>query len=113
MLYNVSRNSCLAARPRRAESFFERLLGLMGRKNFPADRDALVFEDCNAIHCCFMRMAIDVIFVDSSGHVVKCCHSLKPWRLAFGGAKACTVIELPAGTLLENKTEPGDRLSFG
>jgi uncharacterized membrane protein (UPF0127 family) len=112
MLYNVTRNCCLALRCRRAESFFERLLGLMGRKKFPADRDARLFDNCNAIHCCFMRMEIDVIFADRNGQVVKCCHSLKPWRLAFGGAKTCSVIELPAGTLLESRTEPGDNLSW-
>lgn len=112
MLYNKSRNTLLAARPRRAEGFFERLLGLMGRKKFPCNSDAVIFDNCNAIHCCFMRMAIDAVFIDRTGQVISCCHSLKPWRLAFGGAKAWAVIELPPGTLLKSRTEPGDELVF-
>ena len=109
MLYNKSRNTVLALRPRRAEGFFERLLGLMGRKSFPGG-DALVFDNCNAIHCCFMRMEIDAVFIDREGRAVRCCHSLKPWRFAFGGIKGCAVIELPPGTLLKSGTVPGDEL---
>ena len=110
MVYNKSRNTLLASRPRRAEGFFERLLGLMGRKKFPCNSDALVFDNCNAIHCCFMRMEIDAVFIDREGRAVKCCHSLKPWRFAFGGTKGCAVIELPPGTLLKSGTVPGDEL---
>ena len=112
MLRNLTRNTRLAEHPAAAESFFSRFLGLMGRKSFPRGCDALLFENCTSIHCFFMRMTIDAVFVDKEGNVISCFHSLKPWRLAFGGKKSRSVIELPAGTLEKTNTRPGDRLKF-
>ena len=83
----------------------------MGRKKFPAGCDALIFEKCNAIHCFFMRMEIDVIFIDRTGTVTKCVSRVKPWRFAFGGRKSFAVIELPPGTIEATRTVPGDKLS--
>ena len=111
-LRNKSRGRTLAFRLAKAESFVSRLTGLMGRKEFPARYDALLFEQCNSIHCFFMFMAIDVLFIDKKGTVVKCISSLRPWRLAWGGWKSSSVIELPAGTLEKTDTRPGDQLEL-
>ena len=111
MLRDLTCGTILAERPLAARSFLSRLLGLMGRKVFPPSFDALVFENCNSIHCFFMRMEIDVIFVDRDFKVVKCFHRLKPWRLGFGGLKSTSCIELPAGTLERCRTLPGNQLA--
>lgn len=111
-LCNKSRNSCLARRLARAESFWSRFMGLMGKKTFPPEYDALLFEKCNSIHCFFMLMEIDALFIDRKGTVVKCVHSLKPWRLGWGGWKSHSVIELPPGTLKNTGTLPGDQLEI-
>lgn len=112
MLFNTTRGTVLARSPAAAKSFLTRLMGLMGKKRFPEKYDALVFENCNSIHCFFMRMTIDVVFTDRENKVVKCFRALKPWHLAFGGMKSFSCIELPAGTLKESSTEPGDILAF-
>lgn len=112
MIRNATRNTIIAGNPARAVSFSSRLLGLMGKKRFPGRYDALVFEKCTSIHCFFMRMAIDVVFVDKEKKVTGLFHELPPWRLAFGGMKSCDCIELPAGTLKETGTVPGDQLVF-
>lgn len=111
-VHNRSKGTFPARRLAKAESFLSRFAGLMCRKNFPAEYDALLFEKCSSIHCFFMFMAIDVIFIDQSGKAVKCISSLKPWRLAWGGFHSCSVIELPAGTLEKTDTRPGDQLEF-
>lgn len=110
MILNVTRNIPLARRSARAVSFWSRFIGLMGKKSFPENYDALIFEKCDSIHCFFMYMAIDVIFLDKEGKVVKCCHKLKPWHLAFGGRRSCHCVELPAGSLEQSGTMPGDQL---
>ena len=110
MLTNTTRHTILARNPACAESFYQRLMGLMGKKTFPAQYDCLVFENCNSIHCFFMRMAIDVVFTDKENKVVKCISELKPWHLAFGTLRSCNCIELPSGTLKKSGTLPGDRL---
>ena len=46
----------------------------------------------------FMRFALDVVFIDGDGRVVRVLDSIRPWRASslVRGAKAA--IELPAGT---------------
>lgn len=112
MLNDVTAGSCLAGKIASADSFWSRFLGLMGEKEFPSYMDGLIFENCSSIHCFFMRMPIDVIFADKNLKVVRCFHSLAPWRLAFGGMKSCITIELPAGTLKKSGTVPGNQLSL-
>ena len=45
-----------------------------------------------------MRFAIDVLFVDRVGKVVKVRERVRPWRVA-GALTAFAVIELAAGSL--------------
>ncbi len=57
-----------------------------------------MLEPCDAIHTFAMRFAIDVIFLDRSGRVLRVVERLAPWRLAWTpGAR--TVIETAAGTV--------------
>lgn len=95
-----------------AETPFQRFMGMMGRKFASAGFDAMVFERCNAIHCCWMREAIDVLFANAELEVVKVCHRVPPWALAWGGKNAVVTIEFPAGTLEACRVNAGDRLEF-
>jgi tetratricopeptide (TPR) repeat protein len=61
--------------------------------------NGLVLEHCASVHTCFMRFAIDVVFMDSGGRVLRVVPSLKPWRFAAcPGARFAW--ELPAGESL-------------
>ena len=104
------KNICIADFSVKAESFFMRLRGLIGRK-FTGDFDAIIFDRCNSIHTCWMKMPLDVIFVDRSRRVTKVFENLKPWRFAAGGRDAVCTIELPAGKLA-NRVSPGDKIDF-
>jgi len=66
--------------------------GLLGRKSMDAS-EALIIAPCFAIHTAFMQFAIDVIFVDTRGRVVKIVRELPPWRMAIA-PRAHAVIEL-------------------
>ena len=60
----------------------------------------------------FMRFAIDAVFIDRSGRVVKVVADIPPWRFAAGARGARDVLELPAGTAARTGTQAGDELLF-
>jgi uncharacterized membrane protein (UPF0127 family) len=70
---------------------------------------ALVLAPCLMVHTAFMRFAIDVIFVDRAGRVVRIVPDLVPWRIAasFG---AYATVELAAGALVSRDVAVGDYL---
>jgi uncharacterized membrane protein (UPF0127 family) len=57
-----------------------------------------------------MRFAIDVVFLDRNGRVVKVVSELKPYRAALGGRGAHSALELPAGAVARCGIAVGDRL---
>jgi len=59
-----------------------------------------------------MRFAIDAVFIDNAGRVVRVVEHLAPWRTAVFARGAAEVIELPAGTAANTRTQAGDELVF-
>jgi uncharacterized membrane protein (UPF0127 family) len=93
-----------------ARTFLSRLLGLMGKKKIQGS--ALWFPRCQSIHTCFMRIPIDVAFLDREGRVVERREALRAWRLVSGGSAADSALELPAGALAELRIELGDLIEW-
>ena len=60
----------------------------------------------------FMRFAIDAVFIDRNGRVVRVAADLPPWRFATMARGARDVLELPAGAALRAGTQAGDELVF-
>ncbi len=110
-LVNRTRGSVLADRVERAVRMRDRLLGLLGRSGLP-EGSALAIEPCRSIHTFFMKFAIDAVFLDGSGRVVRAVRELRPWRAAGAHRAAAQVVELPAGTLAQTGTREGDELVF-
>jgi len=78
-----------------ARRFRHRLFGLIGRRSLPPDY-AMLFPDCDSVHTAWMRMPIDVVFLDADGAVLEVRRALPPWRVArCRGAAA--VLECRAG----------------
>jgi uncharacterized membrane protein (UPF0127 family) len=59
-----------------------------------------------------MRFAIDAVFIDRAGRVLRVAERLPPWRLAIVAKGARDVLELPAGTAARTGTQAGDELQF-
>lgn len=79
-----------------AETMFERMRGLMGRKSLAPGKGMLI-RRCNCIHTFFMRFPIDATFLDGQGKVVKVVRNIQPWRLwVWGGWRAKSVLETSA-----------------
>ena len=90
-----------------ADTFFKRLIGLMGKKDF---NHALLFANLrdSSIHTMFMRFEIDVYFIDENKRVFDKT-SLKPWRFYKSKKQAKYVLETKKGLL---KIKIGDCLEF-
>ena len=57
----------------------ERRRGLAGLDALPADR-ALHLQPCRAVHTIGMRFALDLVWLDASGAVVRVDRAVPPWR---------------------------------
>lgn len=110
MLRNLTRGTTLAENARPAESIWSRTRGLMFQQF--EGFDGMMLRPANAIHMCFMRMPIDVIFFDKQLVIVKMVSGLAPWRLFCGALGAAGVLELPVGAIARSRSETGDRLEF-
>ena len=107
MIYDFDTAECLARSPVTALSIGMRLRGMIGR-DFSPEMDAMIFPRCSAVHTFFMRIDLDVLFLDASGVVAGVRRNLPPWRPWAGARRAVTTVEFPAGTL--RNVEPGHRI---
>jgi len=78
------------------ETAIERMRGLLGRDGLEKGR-VMLFRNCRLIHTFGMRFALDVVFTNAYGEVVKTIRNLPPNRIAFGGLRARHTIEAQAG----------------
>lgn len=78
-----------------ARSFLSRLIGLLGRRGLAPNQGLLIIP-CNNVHTAFMRFAIDVVFCDRNGRIVRIEHALRPFRVAVAFQAYCC-LELAAG----------------
>ena len=109
MIQNSTRSAQVAEQVEVAKGMLRRGLGLMGRRGW-ASSDGLVLSGCNSIHTFFMRMPIDVVYLDKSNRVLRADGAVRPWRVGPIVWKAKTVVELPAGTIERTGTKAGDLL---
>jgi uncharacterized membrane protein (UPF0127 family) len=86
----------------------ERRRGLLGRDGIDPG-SALVLAPCCSIHTAFMRFAIDVIFVDGDGRVVRIANRVVPWRIVIASG-AYAAIELAAGSVASQSVALDDCL---
>jgi uncharacterized membrane protein (UPF0127 family) len=79
-----------------AAGFWSRFVGWQFRVK-PAAGEGLLIVPCNSIHTCFVRFAMDLIFLDRNGTVLAVRRKVRPWRLAVGPSKSHAVVEVVAG----------------
>jgi len=104
---NATRGTVLGDRVAIAESIGARLRGLLGTRELPR-RHGLLIRPCKQVHSFFMQYALDLVFVDRAGRVLRTVADFRPSRVSPYVWSAASVLELPAGTLVETPAEPGD-----
>ncbi len=108
---NKDTGCLLAGEVRVARGLFQRGVGLIGSSRL-REGEGLLIPACRAITTFFMRFAIDVVFLDEAGRVVRLVEAMRPWHNAFGGTGAAMALELPAGTIRATGTLVGHRVAF-
>lgn len=109
MLYNETKKVIVVDELKIAGSFKERLIGLMFKSRIGKNEGLLILS-CNSIHTCFMRFAIDVVFIDIDCRVIFIKERIKPWRSSGFVRKAYMTLELPEGTIAKKNISIGDIL---
>lgn len=108
-IINKTKNTVLAEETVVADTFFTRMKGLLGKKEFKKGQ-ALILKPCNSIHTFFMRFPIDVLFINKDNRIIKAISSLNPFYFTYIYFNAAFAIELPAGTIESSLTQDGDTL---
>jgi len=111
--FNRTRETCLATDVVFASTHWSRFCGLMGASpaNFPPGR-GLLLSPSRGIHTFAMRFPIDAVYLDADHFVIHLEENLRPWRVAPIKLAAVQVLELPAGTIRESRTEVGDLIEI-
>ena len=92
-----------------ASGFWQRFQGLMLSERLPADH-ALLIPRCRSVHTCFMRYALDLVYLNRRNEVVKLVPGLRPWRVSWGSNAAVQVVEMGAGGIDRHAIALGDTL---
>lgn len=100
-------HSILADKVSVADDFIKRFFGLMGKKSLDYG-EGLLLLNCPSIHCFFMKIQIDVIYL-SSDMTVLGIETLKPWSIGTHIRKTAHVLELKEGTT-DLKVNLGDSI---
>ena len=91
-----------------ATGYFARLRGLLGRK-LEAD-GGMLLTPCSEIHTIGMKYAIDALYLDKAGRVLRVDERLVPGRILPLQRGARHVLELPEGSANRRGLTAGDTL---
>lgn len=107
---NLTRRTQLAKSVEVADNGPVRAKGLLGRKGL-APGEGMWIVPCESVHTFGMQFTIDLVYLDRKHRIKKVKSCVPPWRLS-ACLSAHSIIELPAGTVRETRTEKGDMLEF-
>jgi len=96
MVRDATRDLVLGDRVVMADTAWSRFWGLMGRRVL-APGEGLLLDPCSGVHTLFMRIPIDVVYLDRRGRVLRVLTPLRPWHAGPMLAAARYVFEGPAG----------------
>src|SRR5258708_14674743 len=113
---NLTRGTVLCERLEDAGGLGGQSRGLLGRDRLEPSTGMLFetgrYTPMMWMHMFFMRFAIDIVFLDRGGKVLKINRNLKPWRVSSIVFGAGIALELPAGAAAASATERGDQIKF-
>lgn len=97
----------LASKVKTANTFILRLKGLIGKKELE-DGEGLLLMGCPSIHCFFMKISIDAVYL-SRDMTVLGVETLSPWKIGKRIKGTAHVLELSAGIAT---VEAGNKLEL-
>jgi hypothetical protein len=106
---NTNRSTVLGDGIEVADTSLTRLFGLLGKRHLNTGR-GLWIKPSSGVHTLGMMFAIDVIGLDKELRVLRLWSDLRPFRVTSVSTKIRSVIELPAGRIVECGVQLGDVL---
>lgn len=112
-VYNKTRETFVATEAILADTYFQRLIGLLGKtKRWAQLGRGLWIVPSRGVHTIGMMFPIDLIFLSSEKQVVHVEEHLRPFRISKVLLKATSVLELPPHTIYRSRTQLGDVLEI-
>ncbi len=112
-VYNKTRETFVATEATVADSYFGRLVGLLGKtKRWAQLGRGLWIVPSRGVHTIGMMFPIDLIFLSKEKQVVHVEEYVRPFRISKVSLKATSVLELPTHTIYRSGTRVGDRLEI-
>jgi uncharacterized membrane protein (UPF0127 family) len=108
---NRTKETWLATKIRKADSFVTRLVGLLKRRTLGPE-EALWLMPSKGIHTIGMKFPIDVVFLSKDNVVLGVISGMLPFRVSGVRLRGYSVLELPSGTIKKSRTEIGDQLEI-
>ena len=108
---NITKETWLATKVRKADNFITRLVGLLKRTHLGPE-EALWLMPSKGIHTIGMKFPIDVLFLDKNCVILAIVSGMMPYRISGVHLRGFSVLELPSGTIKKSHTEVGDRLEI-
>ena len=81
-----------------AKGPLEKAIGLLNKASISLE-EGMLFERCSSVHTIGMRFAIDIVFLDRSGRVLRVYGNVPGWRLVFGPWGTFYTIEAHEGAM--------------
>lgn len=112
--YNRTRETFIATEVKVADSYFSRLLGLLGKtKRWAQLGKGLWIVPSRGVHTIGMLFPIDLVFLSKEKKVVHIEEHVRPFRISKVSLKAVSVLELPPHAIYRSGTQVGDQLEMG
>jgi uncharacterized membrane protein (UPF0127 family) len=108
---NLTKQTWLATKVRKADNFLTRLVGLLKRTHLGPE-EALWLMPSKGIHTIGMKFPIDVVFLSKDQRVLGLTSGLAPYRISSVHLRSYSVLELPNGTVKKSHTDLGDQLEI-
>lgn len=105
-LKNLTTGKIICSDLKIAESFIDRILGLLIKSN----PRSLLFKTRFGIHTFFLKEPIDVLILNSGYKIVELKPNLKPNRLFFWNPKFKIILELKKGRIKKFRIKEKDIL---
>jgi|SRR6266478_2282465 uncharacterized membrane protein (UPF0127 family) len=111
---NQTRSTVLCKHLEEAGGMTGKSRGLLGRDGLADDAGMLFeagrLEPFMCMHMLFMRFAIDIVFLNRHGTVIRINPNLRPWRFSSIVWGARRALELPTGAAARSQTQVGDQI---
>jgi uncharacterized protein len=112
-VYNKTKETFVATQATVADSYFSRLVGLLGKtKRWAQHGKGLWIIPSRGIHTIGMLFPIDLIFLSKEKEVVHVEEYVRPFRISKVSLKAMSVLELPPHAIYRSRTQVGDKLEI-